>query len=77
MEAYYFIFPQYFKPLNSQFYENVGNKQHDSIGIDTENLAQSAILKLKMIRFEKIGSKKLELRRRRQNWVDYIITIIG
>ena len=52
-------------------------KQHDSIGIDTENLAQSAILKLKMIRFEKIGSKKLELRRIRQNWVDYIITIIG
>ena len=51
--------------------------QHDSIGIDTENLAQSAILKLKMIRFEKIGSKKLELRSIRQHCVDYIITIIG
>ena len=58
-KAYYFIFPQYSKPRNSQFYENVGNKQHDSIGIDTENLAESAILKLSRLSFMLTSTKFL------------------
>ena len=52
------------------------DQPHPTTLIEFSIILFNPLLRLKMIRFEKIESKKLELRRIRQHWADCIITTL-